>query len=235
MVASAGNGGILTNLGSPFYIGSASGKGSAKGVLGAQTTQEYLYEVTPIALDADGISVAQAVAGAGNLTITGALASGGVATFDVARAVSVTSSDAGDTTQTATITGTDYWGVPLVETIAFNGAATISGKKAFKTVTRIAISAALTGNGSAGTLDIIGLPYRSNTRNNLRTAYDGAQVTTGTYVAAVTTTATATTGDVRGTFLPASATDGVKILSLYITLVSVDSNNGLYGVDQYGG
>ncbi len=200
---------------------------------GGPASPVYVYSVAPIALDADGISVAQAVSGAGNLTIAGALAAGGVATIDVARAVSITSSDAGDTTQTATVTGTDYYGLPLVETIAFNGAATVNGKKAFKTVTRVAISAALTGNGSAGTTDIIGLRLAAASRNYVLTAYNGAQVTTGTFVAAVATTATATTGDVRGTFVPASATDGTKILTFWIWLIDPDTRTGLYGVTQY--
>ncbi len=203
---------------------------------GAPTSPIYCYSVTPIALDADGLAVAQAVAGAGNLTLAGALASGGAATLDVTRAVSITSDSAGDTTQTATVYGTDYWGVPLRETIAFNGAATVNGKKAFKTVTRIAISAALAGSGSAGTTDIIGLRLRSDSRNYLLTAYNGAHVTTGTYVAAVTTSpATATTGDVRGTFVPASATDGAKILTFWMFVTDPDTRAGLYGVAQYNG
>lgn len=202
---------------------------------GGPTSPIYVYSAAPVALDDDGISVAQAVAGAGNLTITGALASGGVATFDVPRAVSVTSSNAGDTTQTATVTGKDAYGITLVETIAFNGAATISGKKAFKSVSRVAISAALAGNGSAGTTDVIGLPFAATSRNYVQSAYNGAQVTTGTFAGAVATTATATTGDVRGTFLPASATDGSKILTLWIWLIDADTKTGLYGVAQYGG
>lgn len=202
---------------------------------GAATSPIYVYNVVPIALDADGITVAQALAAPGNLTIGGALASGGVATFDVPRAVSITSSGA-DSTQTATVYGTDAYGVAIRENIAFGGAATVNGKKAFKTVTRIAVDIALAGNGSAGTTDILGLPYRALSRGYVMTAYDNAIVATGTFVAGVTTSpATAITGDVRGTFVPASATDGVKRLTCWIFLLDTDTRAGLYGVTQYGG
>lgn len=225
----------MTHFSDGVRVGqSFTNNGNAQ-IPGVPSSPIAVVSVTPITLDADGISVAQAVAAPGNLLLNGALASGGSVTIDVPRAVSVTSSDAGDTTQTATFYGTDAYGIALVETIAFNGAAAISGKKAFKTVTRVAISAALAGNGSAGTTDIIGMPYAVTSRNFLQTAYNGAQVTTGTFVAAVATTATATTGDVRGTLVPASATDGVKVLTLWIAFPDPDTRAGIYGVAQFGG
>lgn len=192
-----------------------------------------VYDIAPIALSATAVAAAQAVAGAGNLTINGGQASGGVATFLVARCVSIVSSNAGDTTQTATVTGTDVYGIPMTETIAFNGTTTVNGKKAFKTVTRVAISAALAGNASVGTTDIFGLPIRADSRNYVLTAWNGAFVTTGTFVAADTTSpATATTGDVRGTFAVPNAADGVKRLTLWVFVVDDDTQTGLYGVAQ---
>ncbi|MEN6404110.1 MAG: hypothetical protein ABFD94_19370 [Armatimonadia bacterium] len=168
-----------------------------------------VYNVVPATLSATAVAAAQAVAGAGNLTINGASASGGVATLDVPRAVSVVSSNAGDTTQTATVFGTDAYGIAMSEAIAFNGTTTVAGQKAFKTVTRVAISAAMAGNASVGSTDIFGLPYRVDSRNYVITAWNGAIVTTGTFAAADTTSpATTTTNDVRGTFLPADAANG---------------------------
>lgn len=198
---------------------------------GVAVSPVYSYVITPATLDADGISVAQAVAGAGNLTITGALASAGTVTLDFPRAVSVTSSSAGDTTQTATVYGFDVYGQPMTETIAFNGAATVNGKKAFKKVTRVAISAAMAGNASAGTTDIMGLPYRATSRDYVLTAQAGAFVTTGTFVGADTNTATATTGDVRGTFVPPAANNGSRVLNIVIFTVP-DSATTIYGVTQ---
>jgi len=200
---------------------------------GGPVSPIYVYDVVPVALSATAVAAAQAVAGAGNLTINGASASGGVATFDVPRAVSIVSSNAGDTTQTATVYGTDLYGIAVTETITFNGTTTVNGKKAFLKVTRVAISAALAGNGSVGSTDILGLPFAASSRNYVMTAYNGAQVTTGTFVGADATTATATTGDVRGTFVPASATDGSKRLTAYIYLSNTETVTGLYGVAQY--
>lgn len=225
----------MTHFSDGVRVGATFALNGSATIPGAATSPIFVYDFVPATLDADGISVAQAVAGAGNLTIAGALASGGVATFDVPRGVSVTSTNAGDTTQTATVYGTDAYGVAIQETIAFNGNATISGKKAFKTVTRVAISAALAGNGSAGTTDIFGLPYRANTRNYTVTFDNGAQVTTGTFVAADATTATATTGDVRGTWDPATAANGTVRFTVWMFLKDVDTRAGLYGVTQFNG
>jgi hypothetical protein len=191
----------------------------------------FVYDVVPVALSATAVAAAQAVAAAGNLTINGASASGGVATLDVPRCLSIVSTGA-DTTQTATITGTDAYGIPMTETITFNSTTTVNGQKAFKTVTRVAISAALAGNASVGSTDIFGIPYRTNSRNYLLTAWNGAFVTTGTFAAADTTAATATTDDVRGTYLVPDAANGTKRLTLWISIADDDTQTGLYGVAQ---
>lgn len=193
----------------------------------------FVYDVVPVALDVDGIAAAQAVAGAGNLTLNGALASGGTVTLDVPRAVEIDSSDAGDTTQTATVYGTDAYGQPMTETIAFNGTTAVSGQKAFKKVTRVAISAATAGNVTCGTTDILGLPYRCDVRGYVQTSWNGAFVTTGTFAGAdATSPATATTNDVRGTFTPPDAADGSKRLVAWLYIEDPDTQTGLYGVTQ---
>lgn len=198
---------------------------------GVQIAPMFRYDVVPVALDADGVAAAQAVAAAGNLNLNGALASGGSVTFDVPRAVQILSTNAGDTTQVATVTGFDAYGQPMSEAITFNGTTARSGLKAFRRVTNIAVSAALAGNGSAGSTDVLGLPYRALSRNYVFTAYDGAQVTTGTFAAGVTTTATTTTGDVRGTYVPPSATNGTRRLTIHLS-VDVTSQVTAYGVTQ---
>lgn len=101
--------------------------------------------------DVDGICVAQAIAGAGAALLNGSLVSGGVATLDVARHVLVDSANAGDTTQTATITGTDRNGNTITEAIALNGTTAVAGTKNFKTVTAVSLSAAMAGNFTLGT------------------------------------------------------------------------------------
>ena len=55
-----------------------------------------------------------------------------------------------------------------------------------------------------------------------------------TVVAAVTTTATATTGDVRGTITMNAALDGNEIVALHGCFRPANPE-GIRGVDQYGG
>lgn len=198
---------------------------------GVYMSPMFVYDVVPVALSATAVAAAQAVAAAGNLTINGASATSGVATLDVPRTISAVSANAGDTTQTATIYGTDFYGLSQTETLTLNGTTTVNGKKAFKTVTRVAMSAATTGNVSVGSTDIFGIPYRANSRNYVLTAWNGAQVTTGTFTAADTTSpATATTGDVRGTYLVPDASNGTKRLTIWEFIADDDTQTGLYGV-----
>ena len=199
---------------------------------GVAMSPMFVYDVVPVALSATAVAAAQAVAGAGNLTINGASATGGVATFDVPRTITIVSTNAGDTSQTATVTGTDVYGLAMSELIAFNGTTAVTGQKAFKTVTRVAISAALTGNGSTGSTDVFGFPFRANTRNYVLTAWNGAFVTTGTFAAADATVATTTTNDVRGTYAVPDAADGSKRLTLWMYIFDDDTQTGLYGVTQ---
>jgi hypothetical protein len=223
----------MTHFSDGVRVGANFDNNGTASLPGAETSPIEVYSIVPATMATNNISTAQAVAAAGNLTITGTLATAGVATLDVPRIVRITSSSASDTTQTATVYGTDAYGISMSEAIAFNGAATVSGKKAFKTVTRVAISALLVGNASVGTGDAFGIPYVAASRNYVLTAYDGAFVTTGTFTGAVATSpATTTTGDVRGTYLVPSASDGSKILTLWIFVINADTRTGLYGVTQ---
>ncbi|MGI9143521.1 MAG: hypothetical protein ACR2IJ_10070 [Fluviibacter sp.] len=186
----------------------------------------YIFDIVPATASATAVCAAQAIAGAGNATINGASASGGVATLDVARAVNVDSSGAGDTTQTVTITGTDYWGQAQTEEIAMNGTTAVAGLKAFKTVTAVAVDGALAGNLTVGSTDVFGLPYRvTDAGYILRAGWAGALADdAGTFVAADTTSpATATTGDVRGTFDPSSAANGSRRLVLALGLTALQA------------
>ena len=188
-----------------------------------------VYNIVPAALDADGICAQQTLAAAGNALLNGALASGGTVTLDVPRNVIVDA--AGAATAVLTVTGTDVYGIPMSEAITLNGTTAVAGKKAFKTITSIAASAAAT-DFFVGTGDVFGLPIRANNRNYVQTAWNSAFVTTGTFAAADATTATTTTGDVRGTFAPADAADATKRLTLWVFVLDDDTQTGLYGVTQ---
>lgn len=188
-----------------------------------------VYNIVPAALDADGICAQQTLAAAGNALLNGALASGGTVTLDVPRNVIVDA--AGAATAVLTVTGTDVYGIPMSEAITLNGTTAVAGKKAFKTITSIAASAAAT-DFFVGTGDVFGLPIRANSRNYVQTAWNGAFVTTGTFAAADATAATTTTGDVRGTFAPADAADATKRLTAWVFVLDDDTQTGLYGVTQ---
>lgn len=141
---------------------------------------------------------------------------------------------------TATVVGWDCYGYVMHETITLGNNATVNGKKAFKAIASITPAGTLSGsNVNVGVGDSYGLPlYGGSTVpffgfwNNLITTG------TGTYTAGVTTTASATTGDVRGTFLPASASDGTKRMTLFqhpviSAMASSGINVGLFGVPQF--
>jgi hypothetical protein len=184
----------------------------------------YIYDIVPATISATAVCAAQAVAAAGNATINGTSASGGVATFNCCRNVSIVSSSASDTTQTVTVTGTDFWGQAQTSLLTINGTTTVNGLKGFKTITRVAVSALFVGNLSVGMGDTFGLPYRVTDAGYLtRTGWAGAVAdNAGTFTAADTATATVSTGDVRGTFLPAtSASNGVRRLVIGIGLTAI--------------
>lgn len=193
----------------------------------------YLLNLgSPKAKSTTAVAAAQAVAGAANLTLNGASATGGVVYFDVPRAVDIVSSNVGDTTQTATVTGTDIYGNTLVETITFNGTTRVLGKKAFFKITTVRVSAVMAGNASVGNVDILGLPvFLPAAGYIVKELESGALATAGTTVAGAVLTPTATTADVRGTYLPNAACDGTKALNLLVWL----TNPGDIGGTQFAG
>lgn len=191
----------------------------------------YVFDVVPLTLQASGLATAQAVAAAGNLTLT---AGTGVTTsvvngekryvLDTPRCITIDSSGAGDTTQTATVYGYDLYGQPMTETIAFNGTTEVSGTKAFKSVTRIAVSAALAGNANAGFNDKLGLPVRVTDAGYIVSVKWAGVLAAdaGTFAAADTTSpATTTTDDVRGTYIPSSAANGSRRLVMTIAVPAI--------------
>lgn len=195
--------------------------GSAKRLLRTQKLVPVKIVLgAPIAADPDGLvtSVSQA---AGTMALTGALVSGGVAILDVPRALVVDSG--GADTAVITITGTDEYGATMVESITLNGLTAVNGKKAFKTVTGITNSATISNGAFVGTTDILGLPVAkpaATTGGVIKELEDDAVATAGTFVAALAknTESTATSADVRGTYLPNSAADGAKTFALEMVI-----------------
>lgn len=197
------------------------------GVVDVAPTHAFIVNLgAPDTADADGVCASQAGTADTAMTINGALASGGVATFDVPRNVV----GAWTTAAKLTITGTDQYGETVVETTGAAGTAH-TGKKAFKTVTSVVPDTNITG-ATVGTGDVLGLPvFLPEKGLVLREMEDGTTATAGTVVAGVTTAATATTGDVRGTYDPNSAADGSKAFALVAALPDASDK----GVSQFGG
>lgn len=113
------------------------------------------------AADSDGISVSQTPLAAGDLTITGALASGGVATLGagkVQRRVIVTSVG-NDSARTFTIEGTNSAGTPISEELTGANAAAAQSARDYQTVTRIGVDAATAGAVTAGTNGVGATPW----------------------------------------------------------------------------
>ncbi|MBP8216054.1 MAG: hypothetical protein KAX54_00225 [Thauera sp.] len=179
----------------------------------------------PDVADADGACASQSVSSGVAAAINGALAVDGVAIFDVPRNVV-----AGWTTSAViTVTGTDEFGNVVVEQSA--SGTSFAGKKAFKTVTRVTFSANVT-SATVGTGDVLGLPvFLADIGRVFRELQDGSAATAGTVVAGVKTKATATTGDVRGTYDPNAACDGSKVFQLGVIVGEPNYN----GVPQYAG
>jgi len=177
----------------------------------------------PDTADADGISASQSVSNGVAAALDGAVG----ATLDVPRAV------VGAWTGTAivTVTGTDEYGAVVVE--KSSSGTSLTGKKAFKTITSIVPSADITA-ATFGTGDVLGLPvFLAETGFVVKELQDGTAPTAGTLVAGDVTSggATATTGDVRGTYDPNAACDGAKVFQLIVSL----SDPGNIGVAQFAG
>lgn len=211
---------------------------SLKRSRGVNTKAQYIQELGQVdAKDPDGICVEATATGAATLSATGALVSGGVGTFDVARGVSITSTG-NESGISVTVTGTDNNGTALVDVITGPNNTTANGEQAFKTVTSVAVDGATTStNGlNVGSSDVIGYDYRLADKGKaLGVFVDGVPETTLTVVAglAATGTATATTADVRGTFTPNTAPDGSKYFSAVMALDDDLSINELKGATPY--
>lgn len=115
------------------------------------TGYDNVLTLTLPAAVTNGIAQSQTPGGAGNLTLNGSLVSGGVANLVIAQRVGIHSA-ADDSGHTFTITGTDRYSRPLVESIIGATAGnTVNTNNDFLSVTNVAINAAASGAVFAGT------------------------------------------------------------------------------------
>jgi len=207
----------------------------------------YVWDVIPQAAVANNIATAQTTSSTITLTagtsVKSVVRNDGttVLQLDLPRAVSIVSGTGTLTNRNVTITGYDYYGQAMSEIIATGTvqSTTVKGKKAFWQISSATISGALGATIAVGTTDILGLPVRvfnvayiASVKSNNTLAQDA-----GTFVAADTATATTTTGDVRGTYAPATASDGIvrTVMGILLPGIAVGPNAtrvGALGVNQ---
>lgn len=210
---------------------------------------------TPLTLAAGagitaGVSIVNALTGAtvtGLHAIDGAMGtvafgeSGQLLIWDptkaCARALQFTSVG-NDSAATVTTRGYDVYGFPMTETVTLANAGVVTGKKAFKYVASITPAGTLSGaNLSVGQSDKFGFPLRVDTQGYASIWWpEPALIVAATgFTAAVTTTASATTGDVRGTYALQSPSDATKRMTMFIapSVANIGTINGICGVPQF--
>ena len=209
----------------------------------------YVWDVVPLTKQTNNISTAASYAGAGSATLaagtgtTAVVRPDGVSVIqlDCPRAVSITIGTGTITNRNVTITGYDYYGQPMSEVIATGTtqSTTINGLKAFYQISGATVSGAVGGTVAIGTTDVLGCPVRFNDKGYLsRVGWAGALAEdAATVVVADATTATTTTGDVRGTVTPSSAANGTRrlVVSVLLTAIQCGPNAtraGALGVNQ---
>lgn len=209
----------------------------------------YVFDAIPQAKGAAVLSAAASYASAANATL---VAGAGVRSvinaygstvyqLDTPRAVSITIGAGTITATNVTVSGYDFYGQAMSEVISTGTtqSTTVNGAKAFFQVSSVAVAGDCGGTISVGTTDIIGLPVRvTNAGYISRAGWNNTLAEdAGTFVAAATATATTSTGDVRGTFTPSSACDGIKrlVVGILLPAIAVGPNatrQGALGVTQ---
>ena len=153
-------------------------------------------------------------------------------------------SNGNDTTGTFAVSGFDIYGFPMHETISGTSASTANGKKAFKYIASVTPAGTLNSTGvTVGTGDVLGFPLRADDFGHVSVTYSNVLATgaSGTFTAAVTTTATATSGDVRGTYQLATASGGTSTIIVFQSITAANlgyfnssgSVTGMVGVTQF--
>ena len=173
---------------------------------------------SPLVADVDHICESQDLTAGGTATLTATLnliEGAGAAPFG--RALTYDSGEA--STGVVTVTGTNYLGDVIVENKTLNGTTVVAGTKAFATVVSVSVLGDSGTGFIVGTGDVLGLPiFIEDVDEWVTELEDGTTATAGTFVAGVSSAPTATTGDVRGTYDPNSATDGAKHFVLYMAI-----------------
>jgi hypothetical protein len=215
----------------------------------AVTSSAVVAGVPPIVGAATQIAASQAIAAAGfavlngtllsyitsgfPVTINGVTYNGNIVTVngnqytpaiypDVPRNVVA----AWTTSSTIKVSGFDVYGLPMTES---QTGTSFTGKKAFAVITSITSTASITAF-TAGFGNVIGMPFAVATGDFLGAVFNDNVETTGTFVQAdFTYPATTSTGDPRGTYVPAGTLNGAKFFNCELKVYDTASEIGSFG------
>lgn len=249
----------MANIPDDLYLGNFAPSGLTLGTTASENPtlnqgvgpmgRVAYYNIVPLTLQTNNLATNQTMTAGAALAMT---AGTGVTTgvspdglgrtvyqFDVPRSVSLTSVTDLHLIN-FTIIGYGTYGGLMTQTMAGPTGNTVNSKKAFKSI--FSITPGTTDgahNIAAGSSDIFGLPYLLGAVGYV-TSVKWDEVLAqdaGTAVIGDSATATATTGDTRGTYLPSSASNGVRRLVLAQHLPatacgSAATRSGAIGVPQ---
>lgn len=153
-------------------------------------------------------------------------------TSGISRGLKITAS--ASTTANILLSGYDFYGFPMTQLVELAAATTASTLKAFKFLTS-AVPQTTDGTNtySIGTADIYGFNLAADNFADVEVFWGSVLQTDSTFLPAARALATDLTGDVRGTFTPATASTGSIQLDIYVTpRVARIAAGTLFGVAQ---
>jgi hypothetical protein len=225
--------------------------------VGAIAVAAHAVANTPVTLvssTGDGVTVGASVVNASTgVLVTGLLAIGGASgavafgtdgtvniwdpTKALARVVGITAANGASGTVVFTIKGYDIYGYPQTEQITPANNTQTLGLKAWKYISSITPATSDAHNYSIDTTDTIGFPLLAAAFEYTDIFMDGSLITANTGFVApdATSPATATTGDVRGTYALQTASNNADRLVMFVTpsVANIGTTAGLVGVTQF--
>lgn len=206
---------------------------SVDGSLSVSLTQIVKIDMgAVVTADANGFIVSQDLTTLGVFSVS-ATAAVAIAAAALAGIADVPRNVVAAWTGTAilTVTGTDVYGEVMSESSA--SGTSFTGKKAFKNITDISVSADVTAL-TVGTGVVLGIPFVLTGEYDVLAFYADTteEKLAATFAAAVGTTASATTGDVRGTVSPDTTPDSSVHYYLWMHVQATSTVRGLMGITQ---
>lgn len=217
--------------------------------LSAVTTQAVVAGVPPIIGASTQLCASQAIAAAGSALLNGSLLNYLPSGFPIVingvtyngstttvNGVPYTPTIAPDVPRnvvaawtgasTVKVSGFDLYGLPMTET---QTGTSFTGKKSFAVVTGITSSASVTAF-TAGFGNVIGLPFTCVTGDFFGAVFNDNVETAGTFVQAdLTYPATTSTGDPRGTYVPAGTLNGHAFFNCTFRVYDTAAEIGSFG------